>query len=149
MVRFVRSAGGGPVVLVLALLLIGCDKTVDRKPVYPVTGTVLVNKKPTKGVVISFHPKGELDNPRSLRSFTTTGDDGAFRLTTYETHDGAPEGEYVVTVYWPGFVPPGSHIGEVGPDLLKGRYSNPKTSPLRATIRPEPNELSAIEVNGP
>lgn len=135
----------GRLCLAIAAFLLGgvtgCDPQDKRKPVYPVTGKILIDNRPTKDVVISFHPIEEVKNPKALRSLTTTDADGTYKLTTYVTHDGAPTGEYVVTVYWPGKVPPGSPIGEVGPDQLKGKYADPTTSKLRATVREQSNSF--------
>lgn len=134
---------GGMILAMIAAA--GCGGS-NRKPVYPVSGKVVINKKGVKGVAVSFHPKGELTNLRAMRSFTTTEEDGTFRLSTYDSDDGAPEGDYVVTLYWPGPLPPGSPIGEVGPDQLGGKYANPQTSTLRAQIRTSRNDLPPFEI---
>jgi hypothetical protein len=134
--------------LAAALLLVsaGCGES-DRESVFPVSGSVTVNGKKPKDAVVSFHPADELHNPRALRSMATTEKDGTFRLTTYMSHDGAPEGEYVVTVYWPAPLPRDAHPGDVGADLLKGRYANPKTSPLRATVGKGENALAPFKLS--
>jgi hypothetical protein len=78
--------------------------------------------------------------------------DGHFTLTTYEFGDGAPAGEYVVTIIWRAPLPGASPHDEVleyaagGPDQLEGRYADPATSPLRVTIKPESNELAPFDV---
>ncbi len=82
--------------------------------------------------------------------FATTGEDGSFALTTYENKDAAPEGDYDVAIST------ASTKGKSGPsltkverpvDLLKGRYADPKTSGLKAIIKPgtsvlEPSNLT-------
>lgn len=137
-VRFASHAG----LLLVACAVLGCGAASTRKAVYPVTGKVLFQSNPVKGGSLTFHPQEEVENPRATRSLTTVEADGTYTMTTYTTRDGVPAGEYVVTLYWPGKVPPGSPIGEVGPDLLQGKYSNPKTSPLRASVKEEANTIN-------
>jgi hypothetical protein len=132
----------------LVLGAAGCGGD-GRKPVFPVTGAVLIDGKPADGAVVGFHPAGELDNQRALRSTATTEPDGTFQLNTYLSQDGAPAGEYVVTVYWPGPLPPDAHPGDVGPDRLGRRYADPKTSPLRATLGEGVNDLEPFQLTGP
>jgi hypothetical protein len=50
---------------------------------------------------VVFHPKDNAD-PQAPRPFGTAGADGSFGLTTSRPGDGAPAGEYRVTVIWPG-----------------------------------------------
>ena len=73
------------------------------------------------------------------------GRDGAFRLSTYASYDGAPPGRYAVLIVYPS---PAQKIdGEnAGPDLLQGRYADPKTTPLRAEIKEGTNDLEPFNV---
>jgi hypothetical protein len=71
-------------------------------------------------------------------------DDGSFELNTYSKHDGAPAGDYVVTVVWKKAVTPTSR--ERGPDLLKGRFADPRKSQLRVQITPGNNELQTLQL---
>src|SRR5687767_10889460 len=99
-----RARLPGLALAAFALAGAGCGPSdPGLKPVYPVQGSLFVKGKPAKGAVVMFHPLPlETGRPTALRSRGTVGDDGSFRLTTYNTDDGAPAGEYVVTVYWPG-----------------------------------------------
>jgi hypothetical protein len=114
-------------VFLVAGLLPGCARN-NRKPVFPVSGQILVDGKPATGAKLFFVPT-EVD-PEGISPYGVADAKGAFRLTTYLTYDGAPAGQYVVTVRWRG---------------LKG-YDNPKTSKLTATIEKKPNELPPIEI---
>src|SRR5262245_1565771 len=80
-------------------LLVGCqqERKIVQKPVVPVRSTFLVSGKPAAGAIVCFHPIGDA---RGLRSSGRVGNDGVLSLTTYVPADGAPEGEYIVTVYW-------------------------------------------------
>jgi hypothetical protein len=120
----------------VATLLSGCART-NRKPVYPVRGQVLINDKPAAGATVFFNPVAT--DPEGIAPYGVTDDKGSFSLTTYLTFDGAPAGEYVVTIRAPG--PPHRPGDEQGPDRLKGEYNNLKTSKLRVTVEKKANEL--------
>ena len=65
--------------------------------------------------------------------------DGSFALSTYTANDGAPAGEYAVTVVW--WNPPVDAEGKPGPNLLPQRYAKPETTPLKAVVKAGPNEV--------
>lgn len=113
----------------------------NRKKVYPVSGKVLVKKVPADKAMVVFHPI-EAEPKSAIRPLGICGPDGTFNLTTYLTNDGAPEGEYRVTIIWPG--PPPKKTAEMddeGPDRLKGRYGNPQTSRIKIVVEPKPMTL--------
>src|SRR5262245_45090988 len=124
----------GMTALAGVLLLASCSKTSDRKPVFPVRGQVLVQGKPAAGAYVAFHPVNDLDNPRRLRALGIARPDGTFEASTYLPTDGVPAGEYAVTIYWPGPLPPDAQPGDFGPDLLKLRYMDPKKPFCHVTI---------------
>lgn len=107
------------------LILTSCGGDRDLRKTHPVTGTVTVDGQPAPaGVVVSLHPQyAETDrlpiNPRGV-----TDDAGRFKITTYNTDDGAPEGEYVVTVEWlQRSSPMSAHFGD---DLFAGAFAKPE-----------------------
>src|SRR5262245_589838 len=104
--------------------LAGCSS--DRKPVYPVSGQVLFNDRPLKKVVVSFHPVDAANFPRE-RPNADTDEDGRFKLHTYLTGDGAPEGEYRVTFHYL-LTPEDSGSDQGTGNLLPDKYSRPDTS---------------------
>jgi hypothetical protein len=122
-----------------------------RTPVYPVHGRVTAGGKAVNKATVMFASADGAD--RTLQPNTTTDADGRYALTTYKTDDGAPAGEYVVTVIWPG--PPRGPKKPLDPsenpedapfaDRLKGKYWPAQKSPLRATVKPEPdNEIDFV-----
>jgi hypothetical protein len=119
-----------------ALLMPSCGKS--RKPVYPVHGTILDNEgKPAVGAIIIFHSTDTSD-ASSTNPAAVVAEDGSFAITTYETGDGAPEGEYVATIEWrkrQGFG------GPEGPDLLGGQLSDKATSQLRFKVEKQPDNV--------
>jgi hypothetical protein len=126
-----------------ALLASSCGPS--RKPVFPVRGQVFDDKhKPAVGALIIFHPVGGADAD-AAKPVGHVDDSGAFTLTTYKQGDGAPAGEYAVTIEWPA--PKTSPFGGEGKDQLKGRYRDPNASKIRFTVENKPdNEVPAIEV---
>jgi hypothetical protein len=121
-----------------AALAAGCARSDGRTPVYPVRGVLTWKGAPMAGATVVFHPAGDRD-PKALRSHAEVGPDGTYRLTTYARHDGAPAGEYAVTVFWPGKRDPG--VPDDGTDAgvsdqLKGAYRDPAATRLRAVVEP-------------
>lgn len=118
----------------LATILGGCGRS-DRLPLNTVEGTVLYRGQPAEGAFVVFHPKNPSEKMRKLRPAATTGEGGLFKLSTYGPNDGIPAGDYRVTVIWRGVSNGGDESHET--DRLMGRYSNPKTTPLKMTINPD------------
>jgi hypothetical protein len=130
-------------VLAAALALLpSCSD--GRKAVYPTQGQVLDAKnKPAVGALVILHPKDGEADPNKPRGYVE--EDGSFHLTTYREHDGAPEGEYIVTVEWR--TPRKTPFDPEGDDRLQGRYSNPKTSKLSVKVeKGAENVLPPIQV---
>ena len=76
----------------LAFGLVGCGGSSLPSPV-PVSGTVTLNGKPVDAAVVTF-----IGAAGARSGSGKTGTDGTFKLTTINTDDGAPPGEYVVTI---------------------------------------------------
>ncbi len=125
--------------LLVVVLCCGCGP--KRKPVYPVRGKVFLAGQPTEGALVIFHPVDDPDVP-PLRPSGTVAADGSFTLSSYVLKDGAPVGEYRVTILWV----PELSTNPNAPDKLQGRYADPKTSGLRAQVKAEPNELPPFEL---
>src|SRR5437773_6246299 len=98
----------------------------NRKPVHPVRGQLFVGGKPAAGAFVFFVPVNEPPEPVDPRPRAEVGADGWFDVNMYGNKDGAPVGEYIVTVIWEG---------EGGFDKLKGQYSDPTKSKLRASVK--------------
>jgi hypothetical protein len=126
----------------LLLLSIGCGSS-SRSAVHPTSGQVLVGGKPATHARIVLHPVSETGTDL-LRPTGTIGPDGSFRLTSYAQDDGAPAGEYAVTITWFLAVPKKGTDETETRNFLPVRYARPETSRLRATIQPGSNELPAF-----
>ncbi|CAN5441911.1 hypothetical protein BH10PLA2_BH10PLA2_12520 [soil metagenome] len=131
------------------LIVPGCSWNSDRVPVNHVIGSVFVAGQPASGAKLFFHPASDPTAQRALRPFAEVVPDGTFEVNTYFEGDGAPEGDYLVTIYWPApkKTPKGKFDDEsVPPDRLKDIYSNPKTSKLRAHISKGDNTLEPFQL---
>ena len=129
-----------------AIFIAGCGKqsVTGRVPVIPVTGKVIFEGQATPGALVVFHPVQDAQSA-SPPAQATVRDDGMFELTTYTANDGAPPGEYKVTVEWRKLI---NDNGDVrpGPNVLPDRYSRPKTTDLVARVSEGPNQLPTLQV---
>jgi hypothetical protein len=99
--------------------------------------------KPVVGAAIVFHP---VENPGDSRHKPAgvTDAQGNFSLTTYLENDGAPAGEYAVTMEWRPV--PKTPLEPEKPDRLRGKFRDPKTSPFKATVKEGTNELPPFKL---
>ncbi len=134
---------GCGVVLILALLTAGCSSSKsDRPPAFPAHGFVFVNGQPAAGAKVQLNAPSD-EKLASLCPHAIVAADGAFRLTTFQTGDGAPVGTYALTITWPA-PPQAGH--EEGPDRFRGRFADPRR-PLRdVPIHIGDNDLGRIEL---
>lgn len=83
--------------IVLVINLAGCEPKVKGRPVlYKVSGWVKYKGRPVKGAIVNFDAKVPYHGSRPATGFTD--DFGKFQLTTFDTNDGAAEGEMVVSI---------------------------------------------------
>ncbi|MGA2619741.1 MAG: hypothetical protein ABSF26_19185 [Thermoguttaceae bacterium] len=130
----------------VCLMLSGCgSKPADRPAVHPVGGKLLVAGRPAANAEVVLYPiQGQ--GLSAVRPHATVEADGSYHLTTFATRDGAPAGNFAVTVVWPG--PPGKNQGEdeSGPDRLGRAYADPKKPPASVHIETETSELATIDL---
>src|SRR5262245_58775070 len=131
----------------LALLTTACGGKTGQKAVYPVKGQVLVDGKPASHATVIFHPVGE-SGPEVVKPRAQVDAEGKFALSTYGARDGAPAGEYAVTVEWwlsPGVgTPRGSDQAPI--NRLPVRYARTASSGLKATIDEGGAELNVFRL---
>ena len=133
--------------LTIALLLTtgalaGCGQQgPQRVPVFKTTGKVLFQNQPPAGALVVLHPRGAAaDSPRPTAQVKSNG---TFEATTFESGDGAPAGEYVVTVQWfPARKVAGDFVP--GPNVLPRKYSTPEASDLIVHVAEGENSLPPI-----
>ncbi len=137
------------VTAVAILLCAGCGGVVDRPQLAPVSGVVMMDGKPLADVNVTFYFDGE-QAPRP--AVGTTDESGKFRLTTFDTNDGAIVGTHIVTVTKIEKKADAANM-EIGGDaytaamnaaanpnapppkqLLPSKFATKDTSPLRVTV---------------
>ena len=132
-------------VALLSLALAGCGEAKpERATVYPAKGKLTFKGEPGHGAFISLHPKAALPagapNPRA-----NVAQDGSFVISTYDSGDGAPEGEYVATIVWYKLIKNGGDV-TAGPNVIPPKYSKPTTSDLVVKIAAGDNAIPALEL---
>ena len=137
--------GAGLFLATLALATSSCGN--GRKNCYPVAGTIHVDGKPVADAMIQLHSADPADHegPNRVIPLAMTDETGKFKLSTYGDNDGAPVGEYAVTITWR------QRSGLLknqfdGPDRLKGKYNTKELSGLKVTIEKKPQELRLFEL---
>lgn len=116
-----------------AALVAGCSSSdADRLEVVPVEGQLVFENKTTPGAFVVLHP---LDNGAAgeLRPTGYVDENGKFSVTTYERGDGAPAGEYAVTVEWRKLVAKDGEV-QAGPNVLPQKYARAGTTDLRVHV---------------
>src|SRR5438034_11414590 len=73
--------------------------TARRQPTHPVRGRIYFDGSPAPGAHVVFQ-QVDGENGRTTRADALVDADGSFVLSTYKANDGAPAGEYKVTVAW-------------------------------------------------
>jgi len=132
------------VALIGLILFTACNKAPDdRLPVFPVSGQVTFQGQSPEGAFVVFHPKAA--TPNSPRPSGYVDKAGNLKLNTYSAGDGAPAGDYAVTVEWRKLVVKGADA-ETGPNVLPSKYSSPKTTTLQARVVEGPNDLPRITI---
>lgn len=132
--------------LISALLILpGCGEGEAQTAVHPVSGTVVNDGKPVARATVRFHPVkppagARPEDPATAIRVADTDDEGKFALSTYMSDDGAPVGDYVVTVlpYTPSVE---DFEGKVAPTPKRAPYTNPDTTTLKATVQPGDNRF--------
>jgi hypothetical protein len=131
--------------LLICLVAVGCGEAKpDRVAVHPAAGKVTLKGLPTHGAQVVLHPKSDLgaDVPAPRANVDK---DGNFKLSTFTGSDGAPEGEYVVTLSWYKLVKQGPDI-VAGPNVIPPKYTRPESSDITVRIAAGQNELPPIKL---
>jgi hypothetical protein len=130
----------------LSLLIAGCGSTDTQPAIYPATGKIRFNGAAPVGAVVALHAKSQpmLPGGHEVVPSGLVKADGSFDLTSFAPFDGAPPGDYVLTVEWHKTSTGSDENRVLGPNALPGKYSKPSTSPLAVTIATQPNELKPI-----
>jgi hypothetical protein len=139
--RFLQRLGA----TLLLLSPLSCGSSSTQK-LYPVRGKVLFDGKPAEGALVTLQPT-DASVGTSIAPRGQVQADGSFEIATHKFGDGAPPGEYKVTILW---YPPDARqrLMEGKPLVSKipAHYGDAKTSPLTGKVREGPNEWPPFEV---
>ena len=133
----------------VTLTLPGCssgEREYMTVPLAKVTGKVLDNGEPVVRAKVAFHPVLPSTDPPLIPS-AMTDEQGQFQLTTYVQSDGAPPGEYRVTLSCPVLPSPKAAGIQLPVDKYKGRFSNPEKSKWTVTVNEGENSLDPFDVS--
>ncbi len=142
------------VVMAVVVLVSGCgDVNPERVALHPVSGQILDGAQPAVGVQVVLYPQDAAQtNIHNLFPHGETDQNGRFDLSTYVAGDGAPTGDWTVTLTWPiDRIDPKLKeqwlaTGDSLPDRLRGRYASPQASKLHVTITDEIATLDPIDL---
>ncbi|BBO34378.1 hypothetical protein [Lacipirellula parvula] len=141
-----RRHGVGLLGVAIALMaMAGCGEAKpQRTAVFPAKGTITLKGEPAHGAIIALHPKSPL--PAGVPAPRANVDkDGSFAVSTYDSGDGAPEGEYVLTVVWNKLIKNGGDV-RIGPNVIPTKYGNPTSSDLVVKVTAGENAIPAIQL---
>lgn len=112
---------------------------------HPVEGRVLYQNQPLAEAMVVFHP---LTPPveRVPQPIGNTNAEGRFMMTTLKSGDGAPQGEYAITIELREPRQIGEEVVRDGPNLLPPKYASPRDTPLRYKVIPGKNEVPEIKL---
>jgi len=137
------------------MVISGCGEELSFKstvPVFPASGKILYLGKPLAGVILIFH---STDVNQKIKSQATTDEDGKFVATTFKTADGAPEGDYTITLVVPSNESDSTRedaaterqFRKERPVRFPSKYQNPATSPLKVKVSKNQPDLGILEIN--
>ena len=135
--RFLILAAGA------AAVLAGCGG--ESGPVcHPVRGQVRWNGQPLAEALVVFHPP--VGGPAISKPFAQTDSQGKFSLTTLQSGDGAPAGEYAITVELRELRQVGEEAVRDGRNLLPARFASPQESGLHHVVVVGENVVPPLEI---
>lgn len=125
--RIARSVVGWSSALLLVVLA-GCD---SGPPMGQVSGKVTLDNQPIKGLEVNFSPQ---DAKLGTTATGYTQADGTYTLYYPGSEEGAPAGDYIVSIA------PGEGGEEGGPQVqIPAKYNS--ASELRRTVKPGQNQF--------
>lgn len=143
-----RVQWSSPFIWMVCVTCCGCGRETPMLTVFPVHGRVVIDGKPPVRAELRFRPKVPIKDPlkRSIEPYAFVQSDGSFEVGTYQGDDGAPPGEYSVTLVWPTITEEG---GEeiIGPDRMQGRFANPEAPIAKIDVKEDDNRIPLIELH--
>ena len=133
--------------IILVAMLPGCTRSEYPNETYPVRGRIqTVDGTPARDVRVTLHSEKLISEGDPFRPSGMTNDQGIFKLTTYETHDGAPAGDYAITFRWA--TPQKSLLDPLPKDKLDNRFAMPTEKSLTCkVIVSDTQDLGTFEID--
>jgi hypothetical protein len=128
------------------LPLTGCGRGSGVRQ-FKVHGKVLSQGQPAVGAIVVFHPASSMGAASRFPPRGVVGKDGAFTIGSRTTDDGAPAGDYAVTIIWPGEEDPKKQFDTTPPDRLKNRFNDARHARWNLHIKDGANELEAFNLD--
>lgn len=109
-----------------------------RAPTYAVTGKVTLDGRPLAGATVALHRYNARVERYVVAADGLSDASGTFKLSTYTKFDGAPAGEYPVTVKvgW------GLSDGPAAKGTIPEKYTVPENTPLKVTVKEGPTDIT-------
>ena len=138
-------------ILLPAMLVLVTSCGSSRKPCFPVHGEVFAGQGtgriPAAGAVVIFTPKDGPPRSEGECPHAQVGEDGKFVVTTFVNGDGAPAGDYTITIHWTTPRPPPPYKPKNVVDKLDGQYGDPKKAEISYSVeRRRDNAIPPIEL---
>lgn len=111
----------------------------------PVSTQVFFEGQHAFGAFVTLHPIGDSPLLKNVRPVGYVQPSGQVKFSTFESQDGVPAGEYLVTVQWNKLVKNGEDASP-GPNILPQRYLLPTTSGLKVKVDVGQTELPALKL---
>lgn len=128
------------------LVLIGCSSN-NQPECFAVRGQVKFNNKPVGDAMVTFHPQVEPAVPVP-RPTAICDAQGNFSLTTFRQNDGAPPGDYAITIELREERMVGEEMVRDGKNVLPAKYASKETSGLNYRVVAGSNEVPTLELTG-
>jgi len=128
----------------LCTCLVGCSG--PKGPVCaPVKGAVTRGGKPLAEAMVVLHRVGgDVEGHQKPMAYTDTS--GNFILTTFKHNDGAPPGDYAITVELRALQTIGEETTRTGPNTLPPKYAKPESSGIKYTVVDGDNQIPPIDI---
>lgn len=131
--------------VVVVCLLTSCSSGKKPPVCFPVHGSVASKGRPLADAMVVLHRiGGDVEGSQKPMAFTDAT--GTFTLTTHTHNDGAPTGEYAITVELRALTTGGEEPVRNGPNTLPAKYAKPQTSGFKYTVVDGDNQIPPIDV---
>ncbi len=105
-----------------------------------------IDGTPARDVRVTLHSEKLISEGDPFRPSGMTDDQGIFKLTTYETHDGAPAGNYAITFRWAP--PQKSLLDPIPKDKFDNRFAMPTENSLTCeVVVSDTQDLGTFEID--